>query len=240
MHRGDDDSSAIETTIVFSHCPPDITEATGMKTMVTLSLMVWSDTDESSTRALLEKYTKDITGTAMPSSRTEILLNPHTVAADVFQHLYPKGRYLCNAYFGDDSYLNAPDEDIFQLVEPLARSWMPADDALPGPSSHSLFVLMHKNMNEVNGGRELAYGFVPSFETMSYAIYDDENMDESNWQKLEQGMSAVSEAPRTWTVLAEGNIRNGKASFSNKTMQSMSGKLQILDPDGIFQKQRAT
>jgi hypothetical protein len=234
MHRSCTDTSSIECTIVFSHCPPDLTKHTGMKTCVVLSLMVWSDEDEAATRDFLEDVTKHIKGVVTPS-RPGNPLNAHTIAQDVFGKLYTDARYLTDAYFGDESLLKAPDEEYCELVKPLAESWMGNEDTLPGPYSHSLFVLFNTSMRHINGC-DLAFGFNPSCEVMSYAVYSNENQDDECWEKLSQGLNAISKSSKTLTAAVEGNIRTGKASFGTETAAVVLEKLKLLDPDGVLRK----
>jgi hypothetical protein len=234
--RNDDDDVVTETTVVFCCCPSDLSEDTGMKKMVVLSLMAWSDKDEVVTREVLKNLTEriNITGTAVPS-KPDLPIAARDFAKKCFESSYPiKRRYLCDAYVGDDSVLNMSDEAKCKLLEPLALTWMSDDNGLLGPYSHSLLVLLNKNMKQVNGC-ELISGFVPAFEVMSYSIYKDETDDGINWKKLQHSMDIVAESTITWTVPAEGNIRGGgKACYDKETSERISKMIELLDPDGLF------
>jgi hypothetical protein len=182
----------------------------------------------------LEEQTKHFEGMVVPPMQAKPL-NAHTLARDVYEKHYPNSRYLTDGYIGDETFLDSPDETYCEILSPLAESWMSDDDALPGPYSHTLLVLFNKSMHDVNGC-DLAFGFDPSFEVMSYAIYDDEDMDDISLQRLKQGLDAVSKSEGTWTALAEGNIRSGKRAFRNDHWEDLSDKLRILDPGEVFKK----
>jgi hypothetical protein len=236
--KNDDDDVVIETTVVFCHCPSDLSKETGMKKMVILSLMAWSDKDEVVTRQVLNNLSEriNIAGTAIPS-KSDLPIVAHEVAKKCFGSICPtKSRYLCDAYVGDDSVLDMSDEAIYELLEPLALTWTSDDNGLPGPYSHSLLVLLNRNMKQVNGC-ELISGFVPAFEVMSYSIYNDESHDEINWKKLQRSMETVAESSITWTVPAEGNIRGGgKACYDRETSERITNMIELIDPEGLFLK----
>ncbi|KAG7356633.1 FAD linked oxidase-like protein [Nitzschia inconspicua] len=232
MHRSTIDTSSIETAVVFCHCPPDLVEQIGAKTMVVLSLVVWSDDDEIPTRQFLEEQTKHFEGMAI-SPATAKPVNAHTLARDVYGPLYPNARYITDGYFGDESYLGSCDEMYVDLIQPLADSWISDDGFLPGPHSHTLFVLCNKSLRQVNGC-DLACGFVPSFEVMSYAIFEDDTIDGKVSVDLKKGLEGLRQSSNTWTVLPEGNIRTGKAAF--RGWEDISAKLKLLDPDEVFKK----
>jgi FAD binding domain len=233
-HRSTSDTSSIETAFVFCHCPPDLAKDIGAKIMVVLSLMVWSDDDEEATRQFLENQTKHFEGMAVPSAAGK-LLNAHTVAEDVYGSLYPDARYITDGYFGDETYLDCPDETYFDLLQPLADSWLSEDNVLPGPYSHTLFVLCNKSLQKVNGC-DLACGFVPSFEVMSYGIFDDDSKDGQVSDNIWKGFQGFQDEANTWTVLPEGNIRNGKTAFPSQSWEDLSSRLRLLDPTEIFKK----
>lgn len=233
MHRGEDkDFSDIETTVVFCHCPPDLAKATGTSKIVMLALMMWSDEDEVTTRATLERYTKHISGTILPSE-PGTALDAHAVD-QTYGPMYPEARYLTQAFHGDESGFDMSDEAMCELLQPLATAWM-SDDGVPGPPSHTLLVLMNKNLREVNGC-DLAMGFVPSFELLFYAIFQEEELEESIRAKLRKAMRGVSKSRASWTALPEGNIRSGKESFSKGGQEALAKNLEQLDPVGVFMK----
>jgi FAD binding domain len=233
MHRGEDkDFSDIETTIVFCHCPPDLAEATGISKMIMLSLMIWSDEDEATTRATLERYTKHITGTIVPST-PDAPLDAHTVP-EGFASFYPEARYLTEGFVGDESVFDMSDNELCELLQPLAMAWM-SDSGVPGPPSHTLFVLVNRNMREVNGC-DLATGFSPSFELLFYAIFQDASLDEINRSRMRKATEAVARSRASWTVLPEGDIRSGKESFRIESKEILTKMLKQLDPNGVFMK----
>lgn len=232
-HRGDDDdSSDIETNIVFCHATPEVVQETGLDKVVILSLMAWSDGDETVARSLLSKYTRNIAGLAMPSTPNNPL-QAHSVA-DSFGSLYPRCRYLSEAFFGDAaSVLTMQDEEICDMLTPLASMWL--SDNVPEEPSHSLVVLMNKNLKQINDCG-LATGFIPGIEVMSYAVYQNEEDDEINGKRIQGGMDGVRNAPCCRTALVEGDILNGTDFFARESQETLLQKVRLLDPDGVFQK----
>merc|ERR1712039_157122 len=136
--------------------------------------------------------------------------------------------------------MDLSDEDIFQLLEPLAAAWMSPDEnndgGTQGPYSHSLVVLFNTNMNQVNNGCKLVTGFVPGMEVVSYSVYDDKGQDQTNWKKLQRSMKRISESHVMWTVPAEGDIRKGKACFGKESAEKIARCEKLLDPNGLFRK----
>lgn len=237
-HRGDDDdSSSVETTVVFCYSPPEIFEATGLKKVVLLSLMAWSDEDETSTRQLLMKYTSNVQGLLLPSTADQPV-EAHKVA-DSFGGLYPQSRYLVEASCGDSSsILNMSDDDVCKLLLPLAKMWM-SDDIPESPWTHSLVVLMNKNLKSINGC-DLATGYVPGIEVMTYAVYQNELLDSTNRELIQRGMNELQKSNCCHTALVEGDILNRSDSFAVGGKERMDEKIRLVDPDGLFDKRMNT
>jgi len=244
MHRGASDNDkgiSMETSIVFTHYPTSLIggEDGGMKKVVLLSLMAWSDKEEDETKEFVKNLIKDITGTIVPSKPGAPI--PHAlVAKQCFEMLYPANvRYLTEAYIGGASSLAvATDEEIYYMVEPVADAWMSpdGDTEIEGLASHSLVVLFNTNMDQVNGGCKLISGFVPGMEVMHYSIYEDPKDDEKNLSKLKESMKRIADSDFMWTVPAEGNIRTGKPCFGTSSYEQIAKSSQHFDPEGLFLK----
>jgi hypothetical protein len=234
MHRGPDkDFSDIETTIVLCHTPPPLEEATSVSKMAILSLMIWSDDDEETTRATLEKYTKEFSGTLLPSAPE--LLDSRDVA-QTFAPFYPEARYLTEAMNMDESVFDMSDDEVFDTLQPLAVAWM-SDDGIPAAPTHSLIQPLNRNMRQVNGCDPWT-GFVPSVQIMTYAIFWDETLDEIYRTRIRKAMEGLSNSDASWTSANEGDVRGGKAAFPNDCTLALLKNLGQLDPDGVFAKKR--
>jgi hypothetical protein len=231
QHRGDDDAADIETTIVFGYSPESVLESTGETKTVGLALTVWSAKDEKYARALLKKYTKNIDGAILPPPDSVEPVNPKTFC-EAFRSLFPdNARYLCEGLVCDDRLFAMTDEQITDMVQPLADMWM--SSAAPPSPSHSILPVIHQGMSRVNNG-DLACGFTPSFVAMTYAIYQDETKDEVYANTLKTCMSGLERASVTYTEIPEGRIRTGKSAFTKEALESLERNAKLLDPNGLF------
>jgi FAD/FMN-containing dehydrogenase len=235
QHRGDDDAADIETVIVFGYSSESVLEATGELKTVGLALTVWSEQDEKYARALLNKYTRNVVGAIMSTDLVESV-NPKTYS-EAFRSLYPeKARYLCEGLVCDDRLFAMTDEQITEMVQPLADMWM--SNAAPPSPSHSILPVIHRRMSQINNGN-LACGFTPSLVAMSYAIYQDETKDEAYANTLKAGMSGLERAPVTFTEIPEGRIRTGKSAFTKEALESLEQSAKRLDPNGLFSDRKS-
>jgi hypothetical protein len=198
---------------------------------VGLALTVWSELDENYAPAVLKKYTRTIDGAILPSDSVESV-NPKTFS-EAFQSLYGgKVRYLCEGFVCDDRLFAMTDEQINEMVQPLADMWM--SNAAPSSPSHSILPVIHQRMRQINNGN-LACGFTPSLVAMSYAIYQDETKDEVYANTLNKAcMSGLERAPVTFTEIPEGRIRTGKPAFTKEALESLEQSAKLLERHGLF------
>jgi hypothetical protein len=230
QHRGDEDVTNIEANLIMGYSPPPVAEATGETKMAALGLFVFGDTQDEA-RALVDKYTKTITGTLVPPGPYDPI--PAKAIPDMFAAFYPeKARYLSEGFVGDERIHDMDDDAVCAMVQPLANMWL--SDSAPPPTSHSIMPMLHKSFHKVNQ-RGLATGFTPSLAVLAYAIYQDNAMDDTYAKMLQDGMKGFHEAAGMWTELAEGNIRaDRKQGFNEKATAELEKNVALLDPNGLF------
>lgn len=231
QHRGDDDVCDIESNMVMSYAPPPVAEATGEAKLASLAFLVFGDS-EGEARALLDKYTKHITGTLVPPGPFDPV--PVKAVPELFAPFYQeKARYMSEGFVGDEQIHDMSDEEVCDMVEPLANMWL--SDSAPPPTSHSIMPMMHKksfakvNNSQQHGSSALATGFIPSVVVLAYAIYNDDAMDSTYSKQLHDAMRGFRETAHMWTELAEGNIRDEKKQgFNEKAWAELEKNVALL------------
>jgi len=221
---GDYDATKVETTIIFRH------------QRVTVALMIWADTEEEA-RQLWSKYAEGCDrNTLLESPQDPLLVVPESVPS-ILGSASPEGHhYTVCAHSGTPEVHNWSTNEISDILEPIVDMWKDENCALP-PASHTLFVPTHRDTRTTtHDGKELAYGFTPSLQIMTYAIYTDPSMEEWYSTLLETAHTRISNSPAFMIEIPEGNVRkyNVASRFHHDALQTASEKAKLLDPHGLF------
>lgn len=231
-HRGDDDAMAFEATLVFAHSPPPLVEATGEAQMVVIAITVWSDDDEGKTKALLQKYTEGMTGTLIPPELEPT--NPKTLADRYAPFYPPKMRYYVEAFLGDERFLDVPDTEYEEMLQPIVDMY--TSSAAPPPPSHTIVPLVG-TLEKANGGKPLVCGFTPSVVIGSYCIYDDAEKDLEYSEAVPAYHANLLDKEGIYTLISEGQIRNpAKPTAIDAAVDGVTKHVTTLDPNGVFAK----
>jgi hypothetical protein len=222
--HGEYDATKVETTVIFQH------------QRVIVALMVWADTEEEG-RRLWSKYTDSCEEKTLLLPRSE----PKLVAAEnvpsILENAAPEGHhYSVCAHSGTPEVYDWSVDQMAYVLEPIAEMWMNEQCPLPS-ASHTLFVPTHRETRAMtHGGKQLAYGFTPSLQVMSYAIYTDKAMKQLYGSMLEKSHARLDSSPAFLIEIPEGNVRNYSAisRFRSDALHTASENAKLLDPHGLF------
>jgi len=192
----------METTLILGgqqyDAPDDdnnndtVSQATGVKTKTaSVGLLVWSDDDLATTQSMVQRYgtnkIDNLQSLLIPPTPAKQLepLDAKTIAADLlFANQYPSGkRYLTEGWLGDERFWDCPDSTFEAMLEPLVQLYWAndgddGDDRPPPAPSHTIVPLCPKHLQETQRDHPLVGGCTPSFNALSYAIYDNAAHDD--------------------------------------------------------------
>lgn len=232
--KGDSDASNIEAVLMMGFAPPPLAEATGVSKVAMLILVIWGDSEQGA-RSLYDKYTKDIPPTLVPPDEPNVV-TPVEVTQAIGQSYPAKARYASQGFVGDESLFELSSyEEIEALLEPVVDMHL-TESILPPPSHTIVFPLHPRLQSEQHKQEDLAFGFTPSLGVLSYAIYQDNELDIVMETTLKDSHQQFVNQEGFKTEMSEGHVAmtGPNKCFMDSAFATVQEQIRLLDPSGVF------